>query len=360
MSEILSEVTNEVLEISKINFEGNIIPHNWYSQITRPNGKPDLNAITILSEIIFYYRGIAVKDETTGNFEGYKKRFKGNMLQRSYKSFENQFGLSREQIKRSLVRLEQMGLIERVFKNLQLDNGSKLTNVMYLKIYPEKIKEITFKKHVEDEVKKNTEKTGNAHTSVQKYTEVGAKIHVGYVQKHTEGMCKNARTNTKSIITENTITENNTTTGGAKNDFAPKTNRKDSKQDLNSSLNERKREAKEVYRYYAKNNKESDKSRNKERALKNISKLLLEYSAADLKKAAENYSETRIAKHIHEQKYIKDPANFYGQRKDSRYFQDFLPERFEKLKETLFLNSEEREFERIKQNLIEKYSDAGV
>jgi hypothetical protein len=155
-------------------------------------------------------------------------------------------------------------------------------------------------------------------------------------------------------ITIETTTENNTI-AGAKNNFAPKPNSDQKKIDIDK----RKREAEEIYRYYAELNRESDKARNKERALKNITKLLSEFSAADLKEAAKNYSKTRIAKHIHEPKYIKDPANFYGQRKDSRFFQDFLPGRFEKLEETSSaVFDEEREFERIKQNLIAKYSQS--
>jgi len=167
----------------------------------------------------------------------------------------------------------------------------------------------------------------------------------------------------KSVTYNNTSINNtsinNNTIAGAKNNFAPKPNSDPEEQDLNLDINKRKREAEEVYRYYAELNKESDKTRNKERALRNITKLLLEFSADVLKEAAKNYSKTRIAKHIHEPKYIKDPANFYGQRKDSRFFQDFLPGRFEKLEETSSaVFDEEREFERIKQNLIAKYSQS--
>ena len=182
-------ITREVLEITEINLEGNIIPHNWYSAIAKPNGSPDMISIILLSEIVYWYRGIPVKDEATGQFLGYKKKFKEDMLQRSYKSLEDQFGFSKEQIKRSLVRLEQLGLIKRVFKNIELENGNKLTNVMYIKIYPEKVMEITHNKRV-------------AHTSVQKCTEVDTKMHGGYVQNCTEGMCKNARTYTEIISTE--------------------------------------------------------------------------------------------------------------------------------------------------------------
>ena len=34
---------------------GNIIPHSWYGEIVSDSGNTDFNAITILSEIVYWY-----------------------------------------------------------------------------------------------------------------------------------------------------------------------------------------------------------------------------------------------------------------------------------------------------------------
>ncbi|MEC9492016.1 hypothetical protein [Flexistipes sp.] len=320
MSEVTLDATDKVLEITKLNLDGNIIPHNWYSQITRPNGKPDINAIIILAEILYWYRGTAVKEETTGKFTGYKKKFKDDMLQRSYKSFEIQFGFSKKQIRTALIQLENLGLIKRVFKNIELENKSIITNVMYIDINPKRIEEITInlKESTSFPESKQVfpEKSAQVNTYFPKSKEVVTKKERGCFPKSKEGISLKGNTYTETIITETTNTEN--TTGGAKKDFAPE-------DDLKAT-------AEKIYEQYANYNKESDKRRNKERAIQNISKLLNEYSEQELKAAAKNYSEYRTTKHIHEHRYIKDPSNFYGQRKDNRYFEDFLPDRYQHIK----------------------------
>ena len=50
-------------QVGKINFIGNVIPHTWYKTILRENGKPNVNAIIILSDIVYWYRPKEVRDE---------------------------------------------------------------------------------------------------------------------------------------------------------------------------------------------------------------------------------------------------------------------------------------------------------
>jgi hypothetical protein len=64
--------TAEVKAIGEINFRGNTIPHYWYNHLTFKNGKPNLNAIVILSEIVYWYRPTSNKDEKTGQFKGWQ------------------------------------------------------------------------------------------------------------------------------------------------------------------------------------------------------------------------------------------------------------------------------------------------
>lgn len=40
----------------RLQFTGNVIPAAWYRTITRDNGKPNLTAIIILSDVVYWYR----------------------------------------------------------------------------------------------------------------------------------------------------------------------------------------------------------------------------------------------------------------------------------------------------------------
>ena len=45
-------------QVGKINFIGNVIPHTWYKTILRENGKPNVNAIIILSDIVWVWLAV--------------------------------------------------------------------------------------------------------------------------------------------------------------------------------------------------------------------------------------------------------------------------------------------------------------
>jgi len=58
----MSNLTPEVEAVGQMHFEGNIIPHRWYQNITHttPGGhtKPHLEAILILSDVVYWYRPV--------------------------------------------------------------------------------------------------------------------------------------------------------------------------------------------------------------------------------------------------------------------------------------------------------------
>lgn len=131
-----------VKRMGEINVEGNIIPHTWYDHLRYPSGKPHLNAIIILSEIVYWYRPVAVKDERTGRLLGQRKKFEGEWLQRTRGSFSDQFGLTKKQAKDAFNFLEDKGVIRiLVKKSIKLPNGKKLGNVPYIALNPEKVHE---------------------------------------------------------------------------------------------------------------------------------------------------------------------------------------------------------------------------
>lgn len=136
--------TPTVAAVGQMNFEGNIIPHNWYNELKRENGKPNLNAIIILAEIVYWYRPTAVKDETTGQPKGSNRKFHADLLQRTYKSFADQFGLSKGQVQDAIKYLEDQGLITRVLRTVHTDAGMVLPNTLYIDLHVERLKEITY------------------------------------------------------------------------------------------------------------------------------------------------------------------------------------------------------------------------
>lgn len=136
------DLTDEVKAIGSLNFEGNIIPIEWFNYIRLPNNKPDLVSIIILSDIIYWYRPTTIRDELSGKIISYKKKFKSDLLQKGYKDLEELFGFSSKQIRQSFIRLESLGLIKRIFRTIE-SRGTKLSNVMFIMIFPKKVEEIT-------------------------------------------------------------------------------------------------------------------------------------------------------------------------------------------------------------------------
>ncbi|MFH4113411.1 Lrp/AsnC family transcriptional regulator, partial [Acinetobacter baumannii] len=50
-------------KIASLNIEGNVIPANWFNTFKLENGKPDTNAVILLSEIVYWHRPTIVRDE---------------------------------------------------------------------------------------------------------------------------------------------------------------------------------------------------------------------------------------------------------------------------------------------------------
>lgn len=140
--------------LADMNISGNITPANWYKTILRDNGKPYLLAICILSEIVYWYRPVEVRDEHSGMIIGYRKKFREDMLQKSYNDLAEQFGESKRSVKAAFDRLEELGIIHRDFRNVTMNNGMALNNVMYIELCVNRLYECTYlsvKTDIEDE-----------------------------------------------------------------------------------------------------------------------------------------------------------------------------------------------------------------
>ncbi len=109
---------------------GNITPHDWYEKFTNNRGRPDLPLISVLSEIVYWYRPKRVKDNQTGDII-YVNKFLGDAWQTSYEHFEKKFGFNREKLRRIFVKLEQIGICYREFRNVKL-RGQTYNNRLFI------------------------------------------------------------------------------------------------------------------------------------------------------------------------------------------------------------------------------------
>jgi len=143
--------TVEVEEMSKLHISGNVTPPMWYKRITFENGAVDFLSIAILSELVFWYRAIELRNEETGEPLPPRRKFKGRYLQKNKKSLAQQFNVSERQIKDSLYRLEKMGLIERIYEHLKAPDGTILGLLLYIKIFPKKIAQLSYYNELTEE-----------------------------------------------------------------------------------------------------------------------------------------------------------------------------------------------------------------
>lgn len=137
-----STPTDTVVAIGQINLTGNVTPASWWRHITLPSGRPDQTAIALLAEIVYWYRPSEVRDEITGALVGYRKRFHGDKLQRSYQAFADQFGFSKREATDALKRLRDAGFITLELRTVQRSDGMTLSNVLFVEPVPEAINDI--------------------------------------------------------------------------------------------------------------------------------------------------------------------------------------------------------------------------
>ena len=123
----------------------NVIPATWYKTICYDNGKANLNAIVILSEIVYWYKPTVKRDEITGEIKEWGKKFKRDKLQKNYQSLANQYGLTKRQVQDAVTFLVHLGVIERELRNIiDEETGVALSNVVFLDINVDRLMELSY------------------------------------------------------------------------------------------------------------------------------------------------------------------------------------------------------------------------
>ena len=124
---------------------GNITPISWFRNILTASGKPDVVAIILLSDIVYWYTPVMTRDEHTGDVIGIHQKFQADKLQKTYQEYADIFGFSKNQIKNAIDNLCRQDLITREFRHIKTGSGLAITNVMYIEPDIDKIIKISNK-----------------------------------------------------------------------------------------------------------------------------------------------------------------------------------------------------------------------
>lgn len=136
--------------MSRLQITGNVIPVPWFRTIRKETGKPNLNAIIILADIVYWYRPVEVRDEATGQLIGLKKRFAADLLQRNYQQMADQFGITKRDTTNAVVELEKLGVIRRVFRTVER-GGHPVPNVLFIELDVDVLESLTYPERTETE-----------------------------------------------------------------------------------------------------------------------------------------------------------------------------------------------------------------
>jgi DnaD/phage-associated family protein len=117
-------------QIGEMEIVGNIVPHLWYKNITFSSGKAHFVGITLLADIMYWYRPTMIRDES-GMIVGARTKFKGDMLQKSYQAFADTYGFTKRQVKDAVDFLVEHHLLIREFRTIS-SSSLILNNVMYV------------------------------------------------------------------------------------------------------------------------------------------------------------------------------------------------------------------------------------
>lgn len=134
-------MNNNVMQIARINLRGNTMDQGWFKHLTLDNGKPYMVAISVLSEVFYWYKPTELRDEETNEIR-YKQKFKADKLQKSYIQLAETFGFTKRQVKDACDYLKSKGLITIEFRTI-IANGVRCNNVMFIEPVPQEITKIS-------------------------------------------------------------------------------------------------------------------------------------------------------------------------------------------------------------------------
>ena len=140
----MSPLNAVVAAIGELHLEGNITPHAWYQApaLQFANGKANLAAITLLADVMYWYRPTILRDEATGRVVEVRQKFRADKLQKDYKKWGGQFGLTKGQTEDAVHFLRNAGLVTVETRTIEV-MGRMIGNVVFLEPVVEAVRAIT-------------------------------------------------------------------------------------------------------------------------------------------------------------------------------------------------------------------------
>ncbi len=143
----MNDLTPTSTALLNFNPSGNITPPEWFKHIryTTTQGrlnKPDLLAINLLADFLYWYKPQKVLDEKSGKLLGYKKKFAADKMQKKYIEMADHFGVTKTDIKKSCKLLEKLKLISLEFRTITVNNVVH-NNVLFIDLNVPEIKKIS-------------------------------------------------------------------------------------------------------------------------------------------------------------------------------------------------------------------------
>lgn len=118
--------------LATITIEGDLIPRSWYSDplFKFKNGRTNYIAIAAAARIVYWYRPSEETNPKTKQIT-YSKKFRKDMLQKSYEELASEIGATKEQARAACRFLESRGLLKLYFRKIKV-NGVPQNNVLFL------------------------------------------------------------------------------------------------------------------------------------------------------------------------------------------------------------------------------------
>lgn len=134
-----------VSQFGQLHFEGNVTPHAWYQSplLQNEKGKPNLVAITLLADVVYWYRPVILRDEVSGREIGRRQKFAADKLQKNYQKWGEVFGLTLRQVEDAMAFLKRNGLLAVETRSVVTEFGT-FPNCAFIEPVYAAIKEITF------------------------------------------------------------------------------------------------------------------------------------------------------------------------------------------------------------------------
>lgn len=95
---------------------------------------------------------------------GWKKRFHGDLLQKTYQQYADLYGESKRSIKAALDRLEELGVIKKVFRDVPCENGIVMYNLMYIVLDSEILRQLTYPEEISATATENCSEVAKERT----------------------------------------------------------------------------------------------------------------------------------------------------------------------------------------------------